>query len=503
MEQEAAGLQAFAAEAAVGAERVLVLGMGGSSLAPLVFADSFPVKPGGPRLEVLDSTDPESVLATARRSPPSRTIYVVSSKSGTTLEPNILFDYFWDQAEKELGGAAGSRFVVITDPGSALEKEAGRRRVRRIFPGDPAIGGRYSALSHFGLVPAAFCGADVSLLLRRARAMEEACRRTGSDNPGLLLGAALGSLALQGRDKLTFDVGAPIPRFGMWIEQLVAESTGKEGRGILPVEGELLGPPESYGSDRVFVAIRQKNDDASAESLSRLAANGHPVIRMDFEDAADLGGQMFLWEFATAVAGRLLDINPFDQPNVQEAKDRTNEILAGEGTAEQVKKEVRPGIDRDALARLLASIGPGDYFAMMAYVQASPENEERLSRPRLRVRDARAVATTVGFGPRFLHSTGQFHKGGPPTGVFLQVTADPADEVPIPGRPFGFGRVLAAQAAGDLAALVSRNRRALRVDLGRDVAGGLAELDRAVGAALAGAVPDGSAEKTGKDKERA
>ena len=478
-----AELQAFAARAGAGAERVVVLGMGGSSLAPLVFGDSFPRTAGMPRLEVLDSTDPESVLGIAEKCPPSRTIFVVSSKSGSTLEPNILFDYFFDQAEKELGGEAGSRFVVVTDPGSALEKEAGRRRVRRIFAGDPAIGGRYSALSNFGLVPAAFCGADLSLLLRRARAMAEACRRTGSDNPGLLLGAAIGTLALQGRDKLTFDVGPPIRRFGMWMEQLVAESTGKEGRGIVPVEGEPLGAPEAYGSDRVFVSIRGKSDDASDAALARLSAMGHPVVRLDIDDAFDLGGQMFLWEFATAVAGKLLDIDPFDQPNVQEAKDRTNEILS-KGAAGKAPQGAGGAVDGTALRRLLDSLRAGDYFAMLAYIRSSEENEKLLARPRLEVRDAKAVATCVGFGPRFLHSTGQLHKGGPESGVFLQITAEPREEVPIPGRPWGFGRVVAAQAAGDLAALESRGRRALRVDLGRDVAAGLRGLGDAIGKAL-------------------
>ncbi|MDQ6891446.1 MAG: glucose-6-phosphate isomerase [Acidobacteriota bacterium] len=479
MEAGVPALRAFAAEAARGADRVVVLGMGGSSLAPLVFSDSFPPARGAPRLEVLDSTEPASVLAVLRGGPASRTIYVVSSKSGTTLEPNIFFDFFYAEAQKELGESAGERFVVVTDPGSALEKEAGRRRVRRIFPGDPRIGGRYSALSNFGIVPAALAGIDVEGLLRRAREAAAACRKTGRDNPGLVLGAAIASLALAGRDKLTFDVGPPVGCFGMWTEQLVAESTGKEGKGILPVEGEPLGGPSDYGRDRFFAALRREGDEDGWQHLGRLVSGGHPAARDSVEAGIDLGAQMFLWEFATAVAGRVLGINPFDQPNVQEAKDRTNEILEGGGAA-----KASGGIDTGALSDLLASIRPGDYFAVMAYVPSTEEHELLLTETRLRVRDAKRVATTVGFGPRFLHSTGQFHKGGPPSGVFLQVTAEPRERVPIPGRPWGFGEVVAAQAAGDLAALRSRGRRAATVHLGPDVAEGLAELDRAVAGVL-------------------
>jgi transaldolase/glucose-6-phosphate isomerase len=479
MEAGIPALRAFAAEASRGADRVVVLGMGGSSLAPLVFSDSFPPAQGAPRLEVLDSTEPASVLAVLRGGPASRTLYVVSSKSGTTLEPNIFFDFFFAEAQKELGDSAGERFVVVTDPGSALEKEAARRRVRRIFPGDPRIGGRYSALSNFGIVPAALAGMDVEGLLRRAREAAAACRKTGRDNPGLVLGAAIASLALAGRDKLTFDVGPPIGRFGMWTEQLVAESTGKEGKGILPVEGEPLGGPSDYGRDRFFAGVRRESDEDGWRHLARLVSGDHPAARDTVEEPIDLGAQMFLWEFATAVAGRVLGINPFDQPNVQEAKDKTNEILAGGGAA-----PAAGGIDPGEISRLLASIRPGDYFAVMAYVPSTEEHEMLLTETRLRVRDAKRVATTVGFGPRFLHSTGQFHKGGPPSGVFLQITAEPRERVPIPGRPWGFADVVAAQAAGDLAALRSRGRRAATVHLGPDVAEGLAELDRAVAGAL-------------------
>ena len=477
-----ADLTAFVDAVRPETDRVAVLGMGGSSLAPLVFADSFRHPRGYPAVEILDSTEPSMVLAAAQRCNPTRTIYVVSSKSGSTLEPNIFFDYFYDAAHKALGDKAGERFVVITDPGSALEKEAGQRRVRRIFPGDPQIGGRYSALSTFGLVPAAFAGVDVAELLRRARAMAGLCRREAPGNPGVILGSAMAMLALKGRDKLTFSVGAPIARFGMWIEQLIAESTGKEGAGILPVENEALGAAEVYGPDRFFVAIgRERSREDMRRAFQPLGAAGHPTAIYEIGDALDLGAEIFRWEFATAVAGHLLGINPFDQPNVQEAKDRTNQILGGESKGES--RESR-GIDEKALGELLGSLKERDYLAITAYVASTAENEEALNRTRLRVRDARKVATTLGFGPRFLHSTGQLHKGGPDTGAFLQVTAEPAAAVPIPGRPWGFGEVVAAQAAGDLAALVSRGRRALRVHLGRDLAQGLAALDAAVARVL-------------------
>lgn len=438
--------------------------MGGSSLAPLVFASSLGPRPGSPRLEVLDSTHPASVRAAVESAPPARSIYVVSSKSGTTLEPNLFFDFFFDRAEKELGARAGERFVVITDPGTPLEALARERKVEVRILSDPAIGGRYSALSPFGIVPAALSGIDVGELLARAKAAVEACRVAApEENPGASLGAALGALALEGRDKLTFSVSPPIARFGMWLEQLIAESTGKEGRGILPVEGEALGEPDAYGEDRFFarIAVEPEPPDPTGK-LSRLEASGHPVARLEIPDPLDLGAEMFLWEFATAIAGSLVGIDPFDQPNVQEAKDRTNEILAEEGG----KGERNEGKGPRDVAGLLESVRPGDYFAITAYLPSTADNEDRLARIRLQVRDEKRVATTVGFGPRFLHSTGQLHKGGPDTGVFLQITASPGGSLPVPGRPFGFERVIAAQAAGDLAALRSRGRRTLSVDVG-------------------------------------
>ena len=463
------GLEDLAERMRPGTDRVLVLGMGGSSLAPLVFGSSFGRRDGFPRLEVLDSTEPASVLAAAQGSPPGRTLYVVSSKSGTTLEPNLFFDYFFALAEQDLSSKAGERFVVITDPGTPLEELARSRNVEVIVLADAAIGGRYSALSPFGIVPAALSGIDVRTMLRNAKAMADSCREDSPEkNPGAALGAAMAALAREGRDKLTFSVGPPVDRFGMWAEQLIAESTGKEGRGILPVEGEPLGPPEVYGEDRFFVRIGPARADSDAEQkLAQLEEAGHPVARLDVADAVDLGAEMFRWEFATAVAGALLGINPFDQPNVQEAKDRTNEILSGREAGAPAS-----GGEKEATspAELVDSLRLGDYFAITAYLPSTAENEDRLARIRLPVRDGKRVATTVGFGPRFLHSTGQFHKGGPDTGVFLQITTAPAPSVPIPGRPYGFERVVAAQAAGDLAALRSRGRRALSLRLASDPA---------------------------------
>ena len=473
-------LREFVETARTGTDRVVVLGMGGSSLAPYVFSRTFGPRTGYPMVEVLDSTEPSAVEATAARSDPSRTIFVVSSKSGTTLEPNIFFDYFFDHATRELAGRAGERFVVITDPGSALEREARTRRVRRIFPGDPQIGGRYSALSNFGLVPAAFLGVDVAELVARAHTMAEACRAVGAENPGLLLGAAIGAEALAGRDKLTFSIGPPADRFGMWLEQLIAESTGKEGKGILPVEGEALAAPEVYGSDRFFVRYDTsgREDTAAAARIASYAEHGHSAASLILKDPLDLGAEMFRWEFATAIAGKVLGINPFDQPNVQEAKDRTSAILSA--AAPRPADDGAASVDEEALIQLIASLRPGDYFAMTAYLDDTPETEAALQSIRLQVRNVKRVATTVGFGPRFLHSTGQLHKGGPASGVFLQIVRTPAAEAPIPGKPWGFAEVIAAQAEGDLASLQSRGRRVLRVSVGRDVPHGLQELAGAV-----------------------
>ena len=438
-------LQAFAAEVAdAGYRHVLLLGMGGSSLGPEVIRDAYGVAPGRLDLVVLDSTDPRQIRETEANLDLARTLVVVASKSGTTIETTSHLDYFWRRIGK------GEQFVAITDPGTQLEALGTARGFRRVFTNRPDIGGRYSVLSHFGMVPAALLGAPIRQLLDDALAMAEACGPGVAvrDNPGAMLGVTLGEAALSGLDKCTLVLPAEFALLGTWIEQLVAESTGKEGRGILPVEREPLGPPEAYGHDRIFVAYED-----SAE-LAALEAAGHPVGRFE---SAGLGGEFFRWEFATAVAGVVLGVQPFDQPNVQEAKDAAGRILAGN------VPEVAPL----TLTEVLGRIEPGDYIAINAFISRNDEHSGRLQAVRLALRDRFRVAVTVGFGPRFLHSTGQLHKGGPPSGAFIEVLENRAtrNDVQIPGRSYTFGELLDAQSLGDLAALLGRGRRACRVTL--------------------------------------
>jgi transaldolase/glucose-6-phosphate isomerase len=417
---------------------VVLMGMGGSSLAPEVIHATFGAAPGFPPLHVLDTTDPASILALERSLDPERTLFIAASKSGGTVETVCQCAYFFDKVKR------GEQFIAITDAGSSLETFARQSGFRRVFLNQPDIGGRYSALSYFGLVPAALVGAPVRDLLEEATEMACACASYVpiADNPGMWLGAVIAEAAMAGRDKLTLVLPPAISSFGTWVEQLVAESTGKEGKGILPVEGEPLGPPEVYGDDRFFVSI---GDDVSLR----------PAATLKFDGAARLGAEFFRWEFATAVAGALLGINPFDQPNVQEAKDATNRILAAGGRL--------PDVPNDDLDALLARVRPGDYIAITAYMPRDAENEEALRRVRARLRDRFKVATTVGFGPRYLHSTGQLHKGGPNTGVFIQVITQDETDLPVPGRPYTFGTLNAAQALGDLQSLRAHGRRAGRV----------------------------------------
>jgi transaldolase / glucose-6-phosphate isomerase len=417
---------------------VVLMGMGGSSLAPEVIHATFGAAPGFPRLHVLDTTDPASILALERSLDLGRTLFIVASKSGGTVETACQCAYFYDKVPR------GEQFVAITDAGSSLETFARQSGFRRVFLNQPDIGGRYSALSYFGLVPAALVGAPVRDLVDQATEMACACASyvPVADNPGMWLGAVIAEAALAGRDKLTLVLPPAISTFGTWVEQLVAESTGKEGKGILPVEGEPLGPPEVYGDDRLFVSI---GDEIELR----------PAATLKFDGPARLGAEFFRWEFATAVAGAILGINPFDQPNVQEAKDATNRILAAGGSL--------PDVPNDDLDALLAQVRPGDYIAITAYMQRNAANEEALRRVRVRLRDRFKVATTVGFGPRYLHSTGQLHKGGPNTGVFIQVISQDDTDLPIPGRPFTFGTLKAAQALGDLESLRAHGRRAGRV----------------------------------------
>jgi glucose-6-phosphate isomerase len=504
MRGELARIATFVEEVrAEGVTDVLLLGMGGSSLAPELFATTFAPPPGSPRVRILDSTDPAAVLDAERGIDPGRTLCLVSTKSGGTVETLSFFKYFYGLLCARLGPAgAGRRFAVITDPGSSLERSARAIGARAIFLNDPEIGGRFSALSSFGLVPAALGGVDTAQILERAGAMAQRCRRgAAAANPGVALGAALGGLALTGRDKATLVLGPEIRAFGPWIEQLVAESTGKEGRGILPVEGEPLGASAVYGDDRLFVFILLEGDTEHEPDIARLAGDGHPVLRFVLRDARDLGGEFFRWELATAVAGFLLGVNPFDQPDVESAKVQANRALAAYREQGSLPQETLTGIDAglgfsgdvrgaDAAAVLEGFLDrgrPGDYVAVQAYLPPDAAVAEALGAIRLAVRDRWGHAVTAAFGPRFLHSTGQLHKGGANTGLFLQLTADPAEDVAIPDRlgeregSVTFGVLEAAQSLGDRTALAAAGRRVLRVHLGRDPRGGLATLLRLLG----------------------
>ena len=442
-------IEAFAREAVAGGlDDVVLLGMGGSSLAAEVIAGTHGSAPGHAALTVLDTTDPAEIRAVDARLDLSRTLFVVASKSGTTLETRSQLDYFWARVPD------GARFIAITDAGSPLAELADERGFCRVFLNPEEIGGRYSALSSFGLVPASLLGVDLRGLLGAAAELQRACGACAppADNAGVRLGAILGAAATSGRDKLTLVLPPELAALGAWIEQLVAESTGKDGRGIVPVEGEPLGPPEAYGDDRLFVAY------GDHEGLAALERAGHPVVRLPVEDAARLGAEFYRWEFATAVAGRLLGVQPFDEPNVQQAKDATARILAGSNGSEAPSTA--------GAAELLAGAGPGDYIALQAFLPRSEANVEALEAARVRLRDRHRAAVTVGFGPRFLHSTGQLHKGGPGSAICIQVVRDEDDDLSIPGRAVGFGELQRAQALGDLESLLALGRRVARVTLG-------------------------------------
>jgi len=495
-------------------EDAVLLGMGGSSLCAEVQLRLFGPVEGHPRLQVLDSTSPDQISSVEATIDPARTLFVVASKSGTTLEPNLLLDYFESVVARAVGRErAPGRFLAVTDPGSALERRARDSGFVGVVHGEPSIGGRYSALSPFGLVPASIQGLDVAAWLDAAAKMVERCREVDpSANPGVGLGLALGISAQQGRDKLTLVAAPGLAALGAWIEQLVAESTGKQGLGILPFDGECLGPPAVYGSDRLFVALRLggRLGDGDDERLSALAAAGHPVVELDVTGVLDAAGELFRWEFATAVAGAVLGIHPFDQPDVESAKvaareltkrveqtgslpDETPIFEAADGTrlfAERSQARVlrsAAGPDprlEDLLRAHFARLGRGDYFALLPFLARDERRTRPLERIRQRVRDHRQVASALGFGPRFLHSTGQAYKGGPASGVFLQVTAEPERDLAIPGQKLSFGQVLAVQAGGDLSVLESRGRRCLRVHLPVASAAALERLADAVDGAL-------------------
>lgn len=430
---------------ASGYERVMLLGMGGSSLAPEVIQTCFGSDQGMPWLTVLDTTDPVQIRDAEKAASLDRTLFIVASKSGSTIETMTQYEYFRSHFPN------ASRFVAITDPGSALEERAKDDHFYRTFLNDPEIGGRYSALSYFGMVPAALTGIDVERSLQTAEEMATACGPEASarDNPGAWLGIALGEAALAGRDKLTIVLPEELRSFGAWIEQLIAESTGKEGKGILPIEGEPPGGPDRYGDDRIFVAYGEH------EWLEAVEAFGHPVIRYPKFDVSSLNAEFYRWEYATAIACWVLGVNPFDQPNVQEAKDTTARMLAGSEGQTQVQNA----------AEVLATLEGGDYIAICAFVPRDDDHEAQLQAARERLWELHRVPVTTGYGPRYLHSTGQLHKGGPNTGVFLQVVEDDEFDLAIPGREYSFAQLKRAQADGDLASLAARGRRVARLTL--------------------------------------
>jgi transaldolase/glucose-6-phosphate isomerase len=507
---------------AEGFKHIVLLGMGGSSLAPEVLRLTFGSMLGFPELHVLDSTIPAQIRAIEAQIDLSKTLFVISSKSGSTIEPLVFYQYFFDKVKKIKGDLAGQHFIAITDPASLLEKIAQESKFREIFPGVAEIGGRYSALSNFGMVPGALMGVDIKTLLCRAERMRHSCDSSvpPNDNPGVRLGVIMGELALQGKDKITFITSKTVRSLGAWLEQLIAESTGKEGHGITPIDDEPAGVPAVYGQDRLFVYIR----DVHAVNLEQdnlietLQSAGHPVVRIELSDIINIGEEFFLWEVATAVAGTILGINAFDQPNVQESKNYTNGFLDEYKKTGKIKEdapavivdqfkiwadaaldlsglkaptravispgEARPLRDVAPLSSHFNRIKKGDYVAINAYLPRTDDIYQTLQTIRTKIRDKKNVATTLGFGPRFLHSTGQLHKGGPNTGVFLQITADHPEDLVIPGESFTFGSLAEAQALGDYACLIKRDRRVIRVHITGDLNKGLTGLKKAIEAAL-------------------
>ena len=478
-----------------GFQHVMVCGMGGSSLCPEVLARTFGRQTGWPELLVLDSTDPDVIAAFKERIDVERCLFVIASKSGSTTEPNVFYKYWYEEVRK-LRENPGDNFIAITDPGSQLVETAEELKFQRTFLNQSDIGGRYSALSYFGMVPAALMGLDVRRLLEGARQAAE------SNDEAVELGIAMGDNAAAGRDKLTLVIDQSLETLGLWIEQLIAESTGKEGTGILPVNGEPLGPPDVYGDDRLFVSISLGRVSNNSK-LDALAAAGHPVVYRELGDLYDLGAEFFVWEFATAVAGWRLGINPFDQPNVQEAKDATKELLSAFARRGQLNPRNTVASDEsitiygtddapeaesiaEVLSNHLASIKPGDYIAFLNYIEETPETDRLFQELRTELRDKTHCATTVGYGPRFLHSTGQLHKGGPDTGVFFQIVANDAVDFAIPGEPYTFTILKQAQALGDFRALVKRGRRVIGIDLGDNTLAGLGHLREVLAADFRG-----------------
>ena len=489
MEREIAELEGFAAEVAKeGYTHAVLLGMGGSSLAPEVLRQTLGAREDRLDLAVLDNTSPAAVRAVLDAHDLAHTLFLVSSKSGSTIEVSCFEKFFFEQVRERVGGNAGRAFVAITDPGTALETLAESRGYRRVFHAPPDVGGRYSALTFFGLVPAALIGADLRAMHAAARDEALACGPSvpALQNPSVLLGASLGQLALAGRDKVTLVPGAEFESLGNWIEQLVAESTGKDGKGLVPIAGEPLAEPSAYGDDRVFVAVTVGTPPPDmARRLEELAAAGHPVIQWQREATTDLGAEFLRWEIATATAGAVLGVDPFDEPNVTQAKEATRAALDRYLADGRFPEAPRDKVELDALLTLAR---PGDYFAVLAYLCRSPFRHVRLERARVTARERTRLATTLGYGPRYLHSTGQLHKGGPNTGIFLLLTGDEGEDVAIPGERFTFAALRRAQAAGDHQVLTQRGRRVLHVDLGADTD---IQLDQ-VAETLAAGAPQGS-----------
>jgi transaldolase / glucose-6-phosphate isomerase len=494
-----------------GFTHMLLLGMGGSSLCPEVFSVTFGKQAGSPELLVLDSTDPVYIRSMRARVDPARTLFCVSSKSGTTLEPNIYMQYFFDETKKAIGDRAGHHFIAITDPGSKLEGVAEKLGFRRVYHGVPSIGGRYSALSDFGLVPHGAMGLDTEKFLKRTEIMVERCKSSDAvHNPGVSLGLVLGTAAAQfGRDKVTLVCSHSIYDLGAWLEQLLAESTGKEGRGLIPIDREPLVAPDKYGKDRLFAYIKfaADNDSELEDSITKLEQAGEPVLRIVIKDLYDLGQTFFQWEIATAVAGSVIGINAFNQPDVEASKIATRDLTSAFEESGSLPPE-KPILEQDgmklftdeanasALLKHGTTLGAvirehvdrleaGDYFGLLAYIPMFPEYEIKLQRIREQIVESKRVATVLGFGPRFLHSTGQAYKGGPNSGVFLQITCDEAEDLPVPQQKYTFGVVKAAQARGDFQVLAERHRRALRVHLGKDLVNGIERLSDLICAAVA------------------
>jgi transaldolase/glucose-6-phosphate isomerase len=489
---------------------VLLLGMGGSSLGPEVFGETFGHRAGWPKLHVLDSTDPQQIKTFENAVDLKRTLVIVSSKSGGTLEPNILKAYFWERMKEAVGAEqAGRHFVAITDPGSHMQKVAEGDGFRKIFFGNPEIGGRYSVLSNFGLIPAAAIGIDIEAFLKSTRLMVQSCSAGTPPlaNPGVVLGTILGEAQRAGHDKVTIVASPGIADLGAWLEQLLAESTGKQGKGLIPIDGETLAAPDGYGNDRLFVYLRasDKPDAAQDAAVGALEKAGQPVVRVALNGHQELGQQFFLWEFATAVAGSIIGIDAFDQPDVEASKIKTRELTDAFNESGKLPEEL-PFAEFDgvalfadaknaaaltgrSLAEVLAAhfarVRPGDYVGLLAYIERDDATRAALQSLRLLVRDRTKAAVAAEFGPRFLHSTGQAYKGGPNSGVFLQITASDAHDLPVPGENYTFSVVKAAQAQGDFDVLSERGRRALRVHMGADIASGLKHLHAAIEAALA------------------